>query len=58
MQIIPIDGLGPLNFILFILLLELVIWNLNIKEGHAQFWGTFSASLHYIYQPLTKYFYL
>ena len=39
MQVIPIDGLGPLNLILFILLLELVFFNLNAKKGHTEFWG-------------------
>ena len=38
--IIALDRLWPVNlFILFTLLLELVILNLNAMKGHIEFWG-------------------
>ena len=53
-QLTHINELAPLNLILFALLLELVIWNLNVKKDHAKFWGTFSAVLYYVEHTLTK----
>ena len=35
-----------LYLILFLLLLELVILNLNVKKGHMEFGGNFGAVLH------------
>ena len=43
----PIDIIWH-YLILFTLLLELVILNLDVKKGHMKFWGTFGAVLHCI----------
>ena len=34
-----IDRLGPVDLVLFTLLLELVNLNLNVKKGQTEFWG-------------------
>ena len=34
--------------ILFILILELVIWNLNGKKGHMDFWETCGIVHHHV----------
>ena len=57
MKIIFIDLLGPLNLVLFILLLEVVILNLNVKKCHMEFWGKIwcSTALYVcIYTPVYK----
>ena len=41
MQIIHIDGFRSLNWILLILCLELVIFNLNVKIDHMEFLGKY-----------------
>ena len=48
-EIILIGGLEPLNLVLFIFLLQLVIFfNLTSKKSHIEFWGTFGAVVHYM----------
>ena len=42
------DGLGPVDLVFFTSLLELVIWNLNFKKGHMEYWGNISAVLNHI----------
>ena len=42
----PIDIIWH-YLILFTLLLELVILNLDVKKGHTECWQTYGAVLHY-----------
>ena len=50
-----IDRSGPVDLVLFILLLEQLDLNLNVMKGHTEFWGKLLVLYCTIcYIPLTK----